>query len=55
MAERATYSPAFYARRGGTAADWWTLLHPPYTLWHLSYVVLGAAMAPVLDLSLIHI
>ena len=25
--------------------DWWTLLHPPYTLWHLSYVVLGAALA----------
>jgi hypothetical protein len=41
--------PAFYARRGGRAADWWTLLHPPYTLWHLSYVGLGAAMAPALD------
>ena len=23
--------------------DWWTLLHPPYTAWHLSYVVIGAA------------
>jgi hypothetical protein len=23
-----------------------TVLHPPYTLWHLSYVVLGAALAP---------
>jgi len=23
-----------------------TLLHPPYTAWHLSYVVLGAAVAP---------
>ena len=22
--------------------DWWTLLHPPYTAWHLSYVVIGA-------------
>lgn len=42
-------SPAFYARRGGRAADWWTLLHPPYTTWHLSYVVLGAAMAPTRD------
>lgn len=42
-------TPAFYARRGGRAADWWTLLHPPYTLWHVSYVVLGAAMAPVVD------
>ena len=49
MADRAAYTPAFYARRGGLAADWWTLLHPPYTLWHLSYVVLGAAMAPALD------
>jgi hypothetical protein len=44
-----TVAPAFYARRGGRLADWWTVLHPPYTLWHLSYVALGAAMAPVLD------
>jgi len=42
-------APAFYARRGGRLADWWTLLHPPYTLWHLGYVGLGAAMAPSLD------
>ena len=42
-------TPAFYAVRGGRAADWWTLLHPPYTIWHLSYVVLGAAIAPTLD------
>ncbi len=41
-----TEEPAFYARRGGVLADSWTLLHPPYTLWHLSYVVLGAAVAP---------
>jgi hypothetical protein len=27
-------------------ADCWTLLHPPYTLWHVSYAVLGAALAP---------
>lgn len=38
--------PAYYARRGGLLADCWTLLHPPYTLWHLSYAVLGAALAP---------
>jgi hypothetical protein len=50
MAEPGTAAPAFYARRGGRAADWWTLLHPPYTVWHLSYVVLGAAMAPAVDL-----
>jgi len=42
-------APAFYARRGGRWADWWTLLHPPYTVWHLSYVVLGAAMAIRID------
>ena len=38
--------PAFYAARGGGWHDWWTLLHPPYTAWHLSYVVVGAALAP---------
>jgi len=27
-----------------------TLLHPPYTLWHLSYVVMGAAVMPHLVL-----
>ena len=24
-----------------------TLLHPPYTAWHLSYVVIGGCLAPV--------
>jgi uncharacterized membrane protein len=28
-----------------------TLLHPPYTAWHLSYVAIGAALAPRLDAS----
>lgn len=37
---------AFYARRGGRGADWWTVLHPPYTAWHVSYAVLGALLAP---------
>ncbi len=41
--------PAFYGRRGGWRADWWTLLHPPYTLWHVSYAVIGAGLAPHLD------
>jgi hypothetical protein len=49
MADHGAAVPAFYARRGSRAADWWTLLHPPYTLWHLSYVALGAAMAPAVD------
>jgi len=38
--------PAFYAAARGGWRDWWTLLHPPYTLWHLSYVVVGASLAP---------
>jgi hypothetical protein len=38
--------PAFYALRGGGWRDYVTLLHPPYTLWHLSYVAVGAALAP---------
>ncbi len=38
--------PAFYALKRGGWRDYITLLHPPYTLWHLSYVVLGAALAP---------
>ena len=43
----ATLRPAYYAAaRTGGWRDWWTLLHPPYTLWHLSYVVIGACLAP---------
>ncbi|MFL6030478.1 MAG: hypothetical protein ACJ74D_10655 [Gaiellaceae bacterium] len=38
--------PAFYALAPGGWRDYVTLLHPPYTAWHLSYVVLGAALAP---------
>jgi len=38
--------PAFYALESGGWRDYVTLLHPPYTLWHLSYVVIGAALAP---------
>lgn len=43
-----TNRPAFYAVGRGTGGlgDWITLLHPPYTLWHLSYVVIGAAVMP---------
>jgi hypothetical protein len=41
--------PAFYAARSGGWHDWWTILHPPYTAWHLSYVAIGAALAPHLD------
>jgi hypothetical protein len=40
--------PAYYAGGGGSGGlrDWVTLLHPPYTAWHLSYVAIGAALAP---------
>ena len=41
--------PAFYALRSGGWRDYVTLLHPPYTLWHLSYVALGASLAPELE------
>ncbi|MEE9202512.1 MAG: hypothetical protein V3U31_04890 [Dehalococcoidia bacterium] len=39
---------AFYALGVGAWRDYVTLLHIPYTLWHLSYVAIGAAMAPAL-------
>jgi hypothetical protein len=38
--------PAFYALRTGGWRDLVTLLHPPYTAWHLGYVAIGAAAAP---------
>jgi hypothetical protein len=44
-------APAYYAAGPGRWRDWWTLLHPPYTAWHLSYVVIGAALAPVVLVS----
>jgi hypothetical protein len=42
--------PAFYALAPGSWRDWWTLLHPPYTVWHLSYVVIGASLTPDVNL-----
>ena len=38
--------PAFYALAPGGWRDYVTLLHLPYTLWHLGYVVIGACLAP---------
>jgi len=43
--------PAYYAAGPGPLRDWWTLLHPPFTAWHLSYVVLGAMLAPQVRLD----
>jgi hypothetical protein len=40
-------APAYYAGRTiGWRRDVWALLHPPYTAWHLSYVLIGASLAP---------
>ena len=44
-------APAFYALRAGGWRDYVTLLHPPYTLWHLSYVAIGAALAPAFHMD----
>ena len=43
--------PAFYAVGRGRAGEVLTLLHPPYTLWHLSYFALGAAVAPTVHVD----
>jgi hypothetical protein len=40
--------PAFYALEQGGWRDYLTLLHLPYTAWHLSYVAIGCALAPTL-------
>jgi hypothetical protein len=34
--------PTFLGRR--RTKEWWTLLHPPYTMLHLSFVVIGACL-----------
>jgi hypothetical protein len=41
--------PAWYALERGGWRDYVTLLHPPYTAWHLSYVVIGGCLAPVVS------
>ena len=49
--QRELGAPAFYALRPGGWRDLVTVLHPPYTMWHLSYVALGAAAAPAIHLD----
>lgn len=42
---------AWYAPSPGRWRDWVSVLHLPYTAWHLSYVLVGAALAPALSVS----
>jgi hypothetical protein len=44
--DRRLARPAFYALRAGGWRDLVTVLHPPYTAWHLSYIVFGTVAAP---------
>ena len=43
--------PAWYTAAPGAGRDWLSVLHLPYTAWHLSYVLIGAALAPVLSVQ----
>jgi len=40
--------PSWYSLERGGWRDYVTLLHLPYTAWHLSYVVIGGCLAPVM-------
>ena len=44
-----TRRPAFYALSPGGWRDYVTVLHLPYTAWHLSYVVVGGCLAAIVD------
>jgi hypothetical protein len=54
-AEVAPLAPAYYAHPHFLSRpflrDWWTLLHPPYTAWHLAYVVIGACLVAPVDVG----
>ena len=41
--------PSWYALERGGWRDYLTLLHVPYTAWHLAYVVIGGCLAPVVE------
>jgi hypothetical protein len=44
--------PAWYTVEGhGVFTDLVNLLHPPYTIWHLSYVLMGIALSPMIYLD----
>lgn len=38
--------PSYYAKTGTPVGDLIALLHPPYTMWFLSFAAIGAATAP---------
>ena len=40
--------PSWYALETGSWRDYVTLVHLPYTAWHLSYVVIGGCLAPTI-------
>jgi hypothetical protein len=44
----AAMRPSWYALARGGWRDYVTLLHVPYTAWHLSYVVVAGCLAPVM-------
>lgn len=48
MTARPAARPAWYALERGGWRDYVTLLHLPYTAWHLSYVVIGGCLAPAM-------
>jgi nitrate reductase NapE component len=50
-AEKTALDGAWYAKRGGKWRELYTILHLPYTSMVLSYVVIGAALAPILHLD----
>lgn len=42
---------AWYTSAPGKWRDWLSLLHPPYTAWHLAYVLIGAGLATRLSVE----
>jgi hypothetical protein len=42
---KGTLRPSWYALERGRWRDYVTLVHVPYTAWHLSYVVIGGCLA----------
>jgi hypothetical protein len=49
VGSQAVKRPAYYAPTGTRLGDLVAVLHPPYTAWHLSFVAMGAALAPDVD------